>query len=138
MPCKNSSPQWVDSITLFPPREFFVGLTDLPLHFRELVLAEGHDYGGDMFNLLLDSTRPILESLFIRNTFDPGNRSFSNLVRVLIPHHDGNLTRFNRHIQKLPDPSQVKYGRHHTTGCSRASTIKPHSFKPARLLSPVK
>jgi len=65
--------RWVDSVTLlFPPKDLVVGLTDLPLHCRELVLAVDFDYGGDAFNLLLDSTGPTLESLTIRSTYDRG------------------------------------------------------------------
>lgn len=85
-PCKRAPVRWVDSVTLlFPPKEFVVGLTNLPLHCRELILAEDSDYGGDIFNLLLDSTGPTLESLVIRNTFYRGIRFFRYRIVVSIP-----------------------------------------------------
>jgi hypothetical protein len=72
--CKEAPIRWVDSVALlFPPRELIVGLASLPLRSRELVLAEDSDYGGETFNLLLESTGQTLESLVIRNTFDRGN-----------------------------------------------------------------
>ena len=46
-PRKKSTTQWVDSVTLLsPPRGLVLGLTNLPLRCRELVLAEDPDYGG--------------------------------------------------------------------------------------------
>ena len=68
---------------LSPPRD-----TNLPVRYRELVLAEEPGCGGYASNLLLGSTGPTLESLVIRNTFNSGDRSFSHLVRVSIPDHD--------------------------------------------------
>ena len=77
VPCKKVSVRWVNNVTLFfPPRELVVGLVGFPLRCRELILAEDPEHGGDMFNLLLESTGPTLESLVIRNTFDEGE-SFS-------------------------------------------------------------
>ncbi|KAF9646307.1 hypothetical protein BDM02DRAFT_3271080 [Thelephora ganbajun] len=73
VPYKRAPIRLVDSITLlFPPKELVVGLANLPLQCRKLVLVEDSDYGGDAFNLLLDCTGPTLESLIIRNTFDRG------------------------------------------------------------------
>ena len=66
----------VNNITLlFPPTELVVGLADLSLNCRELVLTEDCGYDGDMFNLLLNSTGPTLESLVIQDTPDRGNCS---------------------------------------------------------------
>ena len=74
IPYKEAPVRWVDSVALlFPPKELIVGLAGIPLHSRELVLAEDSDYGGETFNLLLESTGQTLESLVIRNTFDRGN-----------------------------------------------------------------
>jgi hypothetical protein len=77
VPPKRAHGRLVDSVTLlFPPTGLVVGLTNLPLRCRELVYTEDWDYGGDMFNLLLDSTGPTLESLVIQNTLDRGNCFF--------------------------------------------------------------
>ena len=89
VPCKPTTIRWVDSVTLlFPARDLVVGLTNLPLHCRELVLAEDFPHGGDTLNLLLDSTGPTLESLVIRSTFNRGNHIFSYRVDVSVPDHD--------------------------------------------------
>ena len=91
VPYEGAPVRWVDSVTLlFPPEDLVVGLTNLPLHCRELVLAEGLDYGGDTFNLLLDSTGPTLESLTIRSTSDRGNTIFSHCMDIPVPNHDRN------------------------------------------------
>lgn len=74
----------VDRLTLmFPPKDLVVVLTNLPLNCRELVLAEDLDYGGEVFNLLVDSTGQTLESLAIRSAFDRGN--LPHLVDVSVP-----------------------------------------------------
>lgn len=79
-------PKWaptrsLDTITLlFPPTELAAGLANLPLRCRELVLTEDCDYSGDMFNLLLASIGPTLESLAVQNTLDRGNRLFPTNV----------------------------------------------------------
>jgi len=110
-PRKKSTTQLVDSVTLLsPPRGLVLGLTNLPLRCRELVLAEDPDYGGVTFSLLLDSTGPTLESLVIRNMFNPGGRSFSHFVRVPVPDHDENPARSDDYIRKLSEPSQVEDG----------------------------
>lgn len=81
VPCKRALVRWVDSVTLlFPVKELVVGLTNLPLQCKELVLMQDSYYGGDTFNLLLDSTGPTLESLIIRNAFDRGNHSFPHRI----------------------------------------------------------
>ena len=70
-PGKQAPSRWIDSITLlFPPKYLIVGLTNLPLRCRELVLAEDFHH---MLNLLLDSTGHTLESLAIRSSFVRGN-----------------------------------------------------------------
>lgn len=76
----------LDVITLlFPPTELVVGLANLPLRCRELVLTEDCDYSGHMFNLLLDSIGPTLESLAIQATLDRGI-CFSSRRACLIVH----------------------------------------------------
>lgn len=82
-PRKNLAARWVDSVKLlFPPWELVSGLANLPLHCRDLVLVEDPADGGEMFNLLLGSTGPTLESLAIRNAIDSGDRTFSHRVRL--------------------------------------------------------
>lgn len=86
VPCKEAPIRWVDSVALlFPPRELIVGLAGLPLCSRELVLAEDSDYGGETFNLLLESTGQTLESLVIRNTFDRGNHPLPHRISTSVP-----------------------------------------------------
>jgi len=74
----------VDSVSLlFPPKELVIGLANLPLHCRELVLAGDFDFGVDMFDLLLDSTGQTLESLTIRSTFHRGSTVTLNNCPIL-------------------------------------------------------
>jgi len=108
VPCKQAPVRLVDSVTLlFPPKELVVGLSNLPLHCRELVLAEDFDYGGAVFNVLLDSTGPNLESLTIRTTFHQGNRFFPYRVNLSVLDHDLNSARLNCHPREVPGPPQV-------------------------------
>ena len=79
--------RFVDSITLLlPPTELAVCMADLPLRCRELVLTEDVASGGDVCNLLLNSTGPTLESLVIQNTLDRGKCLF--LLRTCVSAHD--------------------------------------------------
>jgi hypothetical protein len=108
-PCKQAPIRWVDSVTLlFPPKDLVVGLTNLPLHCRELVLAEDLDYGEGMLNLLLDSTGPTLESLVIRSTLDGGNHISSYRIDVSVPDHDRISPRSAATLENCPILRKMK------------------------------
>ena len=89
VPCTRAPVRWVDNVTLlFPPKDLIVGLADLPLRCRELVLTEDFDYGRGILNLLLDSAGPTLESLTIHSASDRGNHILSDRPDISVPYHD--------------------------------------------------
>ena len=107
-PCELAPIRFVDIVTLiFPPKDLVVALSKLPLRCRELILVEDFHRGGDILNLLFDSTGPTLESLTIRSTLDRGNRIFAYPIEVFVL-TTVNFTRFNGNARKLPDPPHDK------------------------------
>lgn len=105
-PHKRAPVRLVNNITLlFPPTDLVVGLAILTLHCRELVLTEDCEFGGDVFNLLLNSTGPSLESLVIQNALDRGNCIFPPYACDSINDHGRIPSRFNHDPRKLFKPS---------------------------------
>lgn len=131
----------VNNITLLlPPTELVVGLINIPLHCRELVLTEDCDYGGDMFNLLLNSTGPTLESLAIQNTLNQSNCSFSHFPCLPANDHGSVLVRLKYHARKLLNPPQAedeetvpKHARVHQRPSQAHSNHHIHSPRKDRL-----